>query len=251
MRFEAPVASRRFSCVLPCGDHWMMKERNHAGSGRRRLSTGWAATSSVSNRRRVFWNTSSTGSSTGPADELAVGWAAIYRSLGQPPPGATAGAEEAEVYLIPDAYTLAGSLVEEGANPDSILSCWSQARENGQRVRAQASACDLDAAQPGLSLDARGEFRPGMGAGARRLGSRSISSTACGCSRAWCTRRCRATMPGAFWNWAASSSGRSTRLHSLRHGSISRIRGGASPRFRGRICFIYAARMKSIAAATR
>ena len=72
-----------------------------------------------------------------PADELAVGWAAIYRSLGQPPPGAAAGGEEAEVYLIPDAYTLAGSLVEEGAHPDSILSCWRQARENGQRVRAQ------------------------------------------------------------------------------------------------------------------
>ena len=70
-------------------------------------------------------------------DELAVGWAAIYRALGQPAPGATSGSEAAEAYLIPDAYTLAGNLVEEGANPDSILSCWRQARENAQRVRAQ------------------------------------------------------------------------------------------------------------------
>lgn len=70
-------------------------------------------------------------------DELAVGWAAIYRALGQPPPGAVSGAEEAEAYVIPDAYTLAGNLVEEGAHPESILSCWRQARENGQRVRAQ------------------------------------------------------------------------------------------------------------------
>ncbi len=70
-------------------------------------------------------------------DELAVGWAAIYRALGQPPPGTISDTEEPEVYLMPDAYTLAGNLVEEGANPDSILSCWRQARESGQRVRAQ------------------------------------------------------------------------------------------------------------------
>ncbi len=72
-----------------------------------------------------------------PADELVVGWGAIYRALGQPPPGAASGPEEAEAFVIPDAYTLAGNLVEEGANPDSILSCWRQARENAQRVRAQ------------------------------------------------------------------------------------------------------------------
>ncbi len=72
-----------------------------------------------------------------PADELAVGWGAIYRALGQAPPGATSGVEEAEDFLIPDAYTLAGNLVEESANPDSILSCWRLGRENAQRVRAQ------------------------------------------------------------------------------------------------------------------
>ena len=72
-----------------------------------------------------------------PADELAVGWGAIYRALGQAPPGATTNPDDAEAFLIPDAYTLAGNLVEESANPDSILSCWRCARENAQRVRAQ------------------------------------------------------------------------------------------------------------------
>ena len=36
----------------------------------------------------------------------------------------------------PNAYTLAGSLIEEASNPDSILSCWSTARENGRQVRS-------------------------------------------------------------------------------------------------------------------
>ena len=68
-----------------------------------------------------------------PAEELAVGWRAIYRALGQAPPEG----EEAEAFLIPDAYTLAGGLMEEGANPDAVLPCWRQARENARRVRAQ------------------------------------------------------------------------------------------------------------------
>ncbi len=72
-----------------------------------------------------------------PAEELAVGWQAVYRILGQPPVGPTASGDEAETVVIPDAYTLAGNLVEERANPDSLLSCWEHGRENGQRVRAQ------------------------------------------------------------------------------------------------------------------
>lgn len=72
-----------------------------------------------------------------PAEELAVGWRAIYRALGQAPPGAAAEGDEAEAFLIPDAYTLAGNLLEEGANPDAALSCWRQGRENARRVRAQ------------------------------------------------------------------------------------------------------------------
>lgn len=70
-----------------------------------------------------------------PADELALGWQAVYRVLGQVPAGA-AGAESESV-VMPDAYTLAGKLVEERANPDSLVSCWERGRENGQRVRAQ------------------------------------------------------------------------------------------------------------------
>ena len=72
-----------------------------------------------------------------PAAELALGWQAIYRILGQPPIGATGNADDAESVVIPDAYTLAGNLVEERSNPDSLLSCWALGRENAQRVRAQ------------------------------------------------------------------------------------------------------------------
>ncbi len=72
-----------------------------------------------------------------PADDLNVGWQAVYRILGQAPVGTTASGDEAEAIVIPDAYTLAGELVEERSNPDSLLSCWELGRENGQRVRAQ------------------------------------------------------------------------------------------------------------------
>ncbi len=72
-----------------------------------------------------------------PVDDLNVGWQAVYRILGQAPAGTTASGEEAEAIVIPDAYTLAGELVEERSNPDSLLSCWELGRENGQRVRAQ------------------------------------------------------------------------------------------------------------------
>lgn len=72
-----------------------------------------------------------------PAAELTLGWEAVYRILEQPPVGTAANGDEAEAVVIPDAYTLAGNLVEERANPDSLFSCWIYARENGQRVRAQ------------------------------------------------------------------------------------------------------------------
>ncbi len=72
-----------------------------------------------------------------PVDELTLGWQAVYRILGQPYVGMAADGGDAETLVIPDAYTLAGKLVEERANPDSLVSCWEHARENGQRVRAQ------------------------------------------------------------------------------------------------------------------
>lgn len=70
-----------------------------------------------------------------PAVELAGGWRAIYRSLGQAAPSAPSGADEAEAFLQADAYTLGGSLMEELGNPGSVLACWSAARENGRSVR--------------------------------------------------------------------------------------------------------------------
>ncbi len=72
-----------------------------------------------------------------PADELAIEWRAVYRALGQSPPGVSADPDEAETYLMVDAYTLAGSLVEEGSNPASMLSCWERTRENARHVRPQ------------------------------------------------------------------------------------------------------------------
>ncbi len=71
-----------------------------------------------------------------PAEELSLGWGAIYRALGQPPPAGATPAERAEEFLIPDAYTLAGNLAEESVNPGSILSCWARGRACAQRVRA-------------------------------------------------------------------------------------------------------------------
>ncbi|MDE0213254.1 MAG: alpha-E domain-containing protein [Deltaproteobacteria bacterium] len=72
-----------------------------------------------------------------PVDELTLGWQAVYRILGQPSVSSHVDGDDAETVVIPDAYTLAGKLVEERANPDSLLSCWEHARENGQRVRAE------------------------------------------------------------------------------------------------------------------
>ena len=69
-------------------------------------------------------------------NEIAVAWEVVYRTLGQNPPEAPESSEEAETFLMTDAYTLAGSLIEEASNPESILSCWSTARENARQVRS-------------------------------------------------------------------------------------------------------------------
>ena len=69
------------------------------------------------------------------ADELAVGWRVVYRALSQSPPQAPADVDEAEAFLIADAYTLAGGLVEDTTNPASLISCWGMARENAREVR--------------------------------------------------------------------------------------------------------------------
>lgn len=69
-------------------------------------------------------------------DEIAVAWEVVYRTLGQSPPDSPESLDEAEMFLMTDAYTLAGSLIEEASNPESILSCWSAARENAREVRS-------------------------------------------------------------------------------------------------------------------
>ena len=68
--------------------------------------------------------------------EIAIAWEVVHRTLGQTLPESPESRDEAEAYLLMDAYTLAGSLIEESSNPDSILSCWSSARENARQVRS-------------------------------------------------------------------------------------------------------------------
>ncbi len=70
-----------------------------------------------------------------PARELAHGWQVLYSAVGLATPSAPGDANEAEAFLIADAYTLAGALVEDRTRPNSILSCWGQARENAKQLR--------------------------------------------------------------------------------------------------------------------
>lgn len=70
-----------------------------------------------------------------PAAEVALGWRVLYRTLGHSRPPVPMDAGQAEVFLIADAYTLAGRFVEDETNPDSMISCWSQARENARQLR--------------------------------------------------------------------------------------------------------------------
>lgn len=69
------------------------------------------------------------------ADEIALGWRVVYRALSQSPPRAPTDVDEAEAFLIADAYTLTGGLVEDTRNPASIISCWGMARENAREIR--------------------------------------------------------------------------------------------------------------------
>lgn len=71
-----------------------------------------------------------------PGNEIAIAWEVVHRTLGQALPESPEDGDEADAYLLMDAYTLAGSLIEEASNPDSILSCWSVARENARQVRS-------------------------------------------------------------------------------------------------------------------
>lgn len=70
-----------------------------------------------------------------PADELARGWQILYDVFGLAPPTVATDAGEAEAFLIADAYTLAGALVEDETRPASMVSCWGRARENATQLR--------------------------------------------------------------------------------------------------------------------
>lgn len=70
-----------------------------------------------------------------PAEEVALGWRVLYSTFGHPAPPLPKDADEAEVFLIADAYTLAGTFVEDDTNSNSMISCWSLARENAKQLR--------------------------------------------------------------------------------------------------------------------
>ncbi len=70
-----------------------------------------------------------------PAEEVALGWRVLYKTFGHPAPPLPNDADEAEVFLIADAYTLAGTFVEDDTNSNSMISCWSLARENAKQLR--------------------------------------------------------------------------------------------------------------------
>lgn len=70
-----------------------------------------------------------------PANELARGWRILYEVFGLAPPAVATDADEAEAFLIADAYTLAGALVEDETGPASMVSCWGRARENATQLR--------------------------------------------------------------------------------------------------------------------
>lgn len=70
-----------------------------------------------------------------PARELAHSWQVLYDVVGLASPSVPIDADEAEAFLIADAYTLAGTLVEDETQPISIVSCWGQCRDNAKQLR--------------------------------------------------------------------------------------------------------------------
>ena len=72
-----------------------------------------------------------------PAQEIAAGWQQLFRSLDARPPGADiyGGPEDEDDFFFADGYTLTDYLTFDPANPTSILSCLTAARENARQVR--------------------------------------------------------------------------------------------------------------------
>ena len=131
--------------------------------------------------RRDWW--------TRPPTRLALGWRVVYRTLGQSAPEAPADADEAEAFLIADAYTLAGTLVEDETVPgldDLVLA--DGAGENAKPAASPAAPERVDLPEPGLPVDPGLRFARRLEGADRRCSSRR-ASTGCACWRAWWTRR--------------------------------------------------------------
>ncbi len=108
------------------------------------------------------------------ADELALGWRVVYRALSQPPPQAPADVDEAEAFLIADAYTLTGGLVEDSTNPASMVSCWRMARENAREIRPRLPLRVWVCLNQGFLWLRETEFADEWGEGPAALVSRAI-----------------------------------------------------------------------------
>ncbi len=72
-----------------------------------------------------------------PVQEIASGWRRLFSSLDAQPPGSDSygGPEDEDDFFFADGYALTDYLTFETANPLSILSCLSAARENARQVR--------------------------------------------------------------------------------------------------------------------
>ncbi len=71
-----------------------------------------------------------------PVREINLGWRRIYGVLHRRPPGPAVGvAESDDDYALADSYTLADDVTFERTNPGSILSSFSNGRENARQMR--------------------------------------------------------------------------------------------------------------------
>ncbi len=69
-----------------------------------------------------------------PTRDIYAGWRRIYGSIRRDPPGGHM-LSDSDDFTLADSYTLAGDLTFERANPDSLWSCFAQARENARQMR--------------------------------------------------------------------------------------------------------------------
>ena len=70
-----------------------------------------------------------------PIAEIQFGWQRIYSAIDRDPLGGIQGEDQVEDYNLVDAYLLTDELTFVRSNPESILSCISQGRENARQIR--------------------------------------------------------------------------------------------------------------------